>query len=152
MDEVIRLLREETVLCSRLTELFAELKKVLTENSPQVSDAVQKIEPVMRELSENELAAKKFLRSVNAKNFEEFVFSQQYSIQRELSERLLKQSASLHERLRNLVEETGRLLKTGRAFVDFNLNILSRTTTNNIYGATSETKSSGGRRIFDANV
>ncbi len=152
MDEVIRLLREQTVLCSRLTELFAELKEVIKKNSTETGAVVQKIEPLLRDLVNNEKSSREFLKGRKVETFAAFIESCEYNIQRELSERLLQKSFDLQKQLKQQTEEVGKLLKSGMAYVDFNLNILSRTTTSNIYGATSETKSSGGRRIFDANV
>ena len=57
MDETIKILREQTVICSRMPDAFNELIKVMRDNSPEVQEPIKKIETLMRELSANEKAA-----------------------------------------------------------------------------------------------
>ena len=43
MDETIKILREQTILCSHLPALFDELIKVMKANSPEVQEPIRKI-------------------------------------------------------------------------------------------------------------
>ena len=152
MDETIKILREQIILCSRLPELLDELIKVMRENSPEVQEPIRKIETVMRELSENEKKAQAFLKRVKAKNFSEYIAAQKKNIQRDMAEKLLKKSAEVQSRIKTQSEELKVLLQNGKKFVEFNLNILSQTSASEIYGNRAQRDSQRTRRIFDANV
>ncbi|MBR4153555.1 MAG: flagellar export chaperone FlgN [Selenomonadaceae bacterium] len=152
MDETIKILREQIILCSRLPELLDELIKIMRENSPEVQEPIRKIETVMRELSENEKKAQTFLKRVKAKNFSEYLAAQKKNIQRDMAEKLLKKSAEVQSRIKTQSEELKMLLQNGKKFVEFNLNILSKTSASETYGNRAQRDSQRTRRIFDANV
>ena len=73
MDETIKILREQAVLCSHLPELFDALIKVIVSNSPAVQEPVSKIEAIIRDLSKNERKAQEFLKRVGASSFAEYI-------------------------------------------------------------------------------
>ena len=152
MDEAIAILREQTVLCRQLLNLFGELSEALKENSLAITDTTKKIEPVIAQLNKNSTRAQKFLAGVKAENFGEFIDAQADGIQRTVAANLLKQSTNLQTQLKRRTETTNRLTANGAAFVAFSMNVLSRTAANSTYGAEAQTGSRSGRRIFDANV
>ena len=131
MDETIKILREQTVLCSRLPELFNRLIDILKTNSPDVQEPIQKISLIMRELSKSEKQSKAFLLKVHATSFVEYVSAQEKDIRRDVAENLLKK---------------------GRDFIEFNLNILARCSASDTYGAQAQTDSQRTRRMFEANI
>ena len=152
MDETIKLLREQTVLCAHLPELFDELINVMKNNSPDVQEPIRKIETVLRDLSKNESKARDFLKRVNAPSFAEFLARQEQNIQREVAEKLLTKAANSQQRLRVQVDELKLLLQQGKNYVEFNLNLLAHTAASDTYGAAAQTDSRRSRRMFEANV
>ena len=152
MDETIKFLREQVLLCSQLPALFDELIKIMCDNSPDMQGTVSKIEKVMRELAENEKKAQAFLKRVNAPNFAEYLAAQKRTIQRDMAEKLLKKASEAQLQIKTQVEELKILLQNGKDFVEFNLNILARTSASDTYGNKAQRESQRTRRMFDANV
>lgn len=152
MDETIKLLREQTVLCTHLPELFDELIKIVQSNSPDVQATVTKIETAMRDLNRNSQKSQEFLQRVKAASFTEYLAAQDMNIQREVAEKLLHKAANSQQRLKNQVAELKLLLERGRHYVEFNLNILARISASDTYGAGAQTGSQRSRRMFDANI
>ncbi len=152
MDEAIKILREQTVLCACLPALFDALINVMQNNSPDVQEPVRKIEAVLRDLNKNEQRAQDFLKRVNAPNFTEYLAAQEKGIQRSVAEKLLKKASESQLRLKNQVAELKLLLQHGKDYVEFSLNILARISASETYGATAQRDSQRTRRMFEANV
>ena len=145
MDETIKILREQAVLCSHLPELFDELIKIIESNSPEVQESVSKIEKTVRDLSKNEQKAQDFLNRVGAASFAKY-------IERDVAEKLLTKTANAQEQLKNRSAKLKLLLRKGQDYVAFNLNILARTSASDTYGAEAQTDSRRTRRMFEANI
>lgn len=152
MEEAIKLLREQTVLCRRSLELFAKLIELLKEKSPEITESVQKIEKFIPELRKNGITSQKFLQSKKCKTFADYINSQEKSIQRDVAERLLIQSENLQEKLRWQIGAAEKLTESGAAFVNFSLNLISQTSAGNTYGAEAVSDSQSKLRMIDANV
>lgn len=152
MDETIKILREQAILCAHLPELFDELIEIMKSNSPEVQEPIRKIETTVRDLSKNEQKAQDFLKRVGAASFAEYLSAQEKNIQRNVAEKLLKKTADAQLRLKNQVAQVKLLLKKGKDYVEFNLNILARTSASSTYGAEAQTSSQRTRRMFDANI
>ncbi|MBQ7492992.1 MAG: hypothetical protein IJT47_01005 [Selenomonadaceae bacterium] len=152
MDETIKLLREQAILCAHLPELFDELINIMESNSPEVQEPIRKIEATMRDLSKNEQKAEDFLKRVGATSFAEYIAAQDKNIQRDVAEKLLKKTADAQLRLEKQVSKAKLLVKKGRDYVAFNMNILARTSASDTYGAEAQTGSNRTRRMFEANI
>ena len=152
MDETIKILREQTVLCAHLPTLFDELINVMKNNSPEVQEPVRKIEAVMRDLNKTEQRAQEFLKRVNAPNFAEYLAKQEKGIPRSVAEKLLKKLGESQQRLQNQLSELKLLLQRGKDYVEFNLNILARISASETYGATAQRDSQRTRRMFEARI
>lgn len=152
MDETIKILREQTILCSKLPALFDELITIMRDNSPELQEPVSKIEKIMRELAENEKKAQDFLKRVKAESFAEYLAAQKKNIQRDMAEKLLNKASEAQLQLKTQIAELKLLLKNGRDFVEFNLNILARTSASETYGNRAQRDSQRTRRMFEANV
>lgn len=152
MDETIKLLREQVVLCAHLPELFDELIKIMQSNSPDVQELIQKIEITMSDLSRNEQRAREFLQRVKVASFAEYLTAQENNIQRDVAEKLLQKTANAQLRLRNQVTELKLLLQRSKQYVEFNLNILGQISASDTYGSSAQTDSRQSRRMFDANA
>ena len=152
MDETIKLLREQTVLCTHLPELFDELIKIMQSNSPDVQNVIGKIEAIMRDLSANEKKAREFLSRVGASSFAEYLAAQKKNIQRDVAEKLLKKASDSQQRLKIQTEQLKLLLQHGKDYVEFNLNILAKISASDTYGSAAQTGSQRSRRMFEANI
>ncbi|MBR4904380.1 MAG: hypothetical protein IKZ53_06890 [Selenomonadaceae bacterium] len=152
MDETIKILREQTVISSQLPEVLNELIKVMRDNSPEVQEPIKKIESLMRELSANEKAAEEFLKKVNAPNFAEYIAAQNKSLKRDVAEKLLEKAAESQAQLKKQSLELKALLQKGKEFVEFNLNILARTSASGTYSENAQRESQRNRRMFEANI
>lgn len=152
MDETIKILREQAILCAHLPELFDELIEIMKSNSPEVQEPIRKIETTVRDLSKNEQKAQDFLKQVGASSFAEYLSAQEKNIQRDVAEKLLKKTADAQLRLKNQVAQVKLLLKKGKDYVEFNLNILARTSASSTYGSEAQTSSQRTRRMFEANI
>lgn len=152
MDETIKILREQAVLCSHLPELFDELIKTIESNSPDVQEPVRKIETIVRDLSKNEQKAQEFLKRVGVSSFAEYIEAQDKNIKRDVAEKLLNKTAEAQLKLKRQTSKLRLLLKKGQEYVAFNLNILARTTASDTYGAEAQTSSQRTRRMFEANI
>ena len=152
MDETIKILREQTVLCSRLPELFNQLIDILKNHSSEVYEPIQKISLIMRELSKSEKKSKEFLIKVKAASFAEYVSAQEKDIRRDVAQSLLKKLIAVQVQLKTRLAELNKLLKQGRDFIEFNLNILARISASETYGSGAQTGSQRTRRMFEANI
>ena len=148
MDETIKLLREQAVLCAHLPELLDELKN----NSPEVQEPIRKIEDTVRDLSANEKKTREFLTRVNAASFTEFLATQEKNIQRDVAEKLLNKAAKAQLKIKEQSEQLKILLQRGKDYVEFNLNILAHISASDTYGAAAQRDSQRSRRMFEANI
>lgn len=154
MEKVIKLLREQMILCSRLSELFAGLSTALKESrsGTDVTSSVQSIEPLMLDLSKNDLNIQEFLKSSKVNNIKSFIETQPESVERSVVERLLIQVGNLQNKLRHQITNVAHLLMNSKAFMDFNINVMSQTVANNIYSPGRDLGQHQRRRVFDANA
>ncbi len=151
MDEAIKLLRQQVILCSRLTELLAELSRSLEDKSDSVQEVVLKIEPIIADLNKNSVRSREFLGKVGCSTFGDFI-KQAQGTQQEVLSALLQKIVNLQGRLVQQLQLNGLLLDNALSFVNFNLNVLSQTQTQPAYGAELKTKTQSPRRLFDANI
>lgn len=152
MEETIILLREQTVFCNRLLKLFADLTETIKNNSLNMSNVAGQIEPVIAELSKNSARAQMFLDKMKFQNFNDFINSQEDSVKKDVAKRLLQQNTKLQNDLQRKTKILKTLTDNGKKFVDFSLNVMSKTSTSVTYGAAADTGSQSGRRLFDANI
>jgi hypothetical protein len=151
MEETIILLREQTVFCNRLLKLFADLTETIKNNSLDMSKVVGQIEPVILELSKNSTRSQMFLDKMKFKTFSEFIDAQEDGVKKDVAKRLLKQNSELQKKLQRTMQTLKILTDKGKKFVEFNLNVMSQTSSNT-YGAEAQTGNQSGRRLFDANI
>lgn len=162
LDNIIRLLREQLVLCKRLSDIFEGLKKNLRDGNSTgtgVTDSVQAIEPIALELSRHEAKMNEFLKNHSTKEGTEVrdlgtvIGSLPSGIKRGMAETLLAKIEELHKKLKHQTVSAATLLVNGKAFIDYNINVLSQTKADNTYGPPGKQfKAQSGRRVFEANV
>ena len=154
MDKVIKLLREQMILCSRINEIFNDLNTAFKEarSGFDVTSSVQKIEPLMRDLSKNDASISEFLKSVNVDDLKSFIEMQPDGVERNVASRLLNQVSELQKRLRHQITNAARLMINSKKFIDYNVNVMTQTVANDIYSSGRELGQHQRRRVFDANA
>ena len=155
MDEVIKNLREQLLLCRRLNELLVDLSGELKESTAGdgVTSTVQTIETVMPELAKADAELQKILRAAGVESLNAYIARQPGGVERNVAERLINQVGKLHLQLQKRLFNASTLLVNSKKFIDYNMNVVSRATAGTTYGRRgTETGGSSGRRIFDANI
>ena len=152
MDDTIKFLREQAILCSRLNELLDKLSDALKNNSLETAEIVKTIDPLVFDLSKNSAKSQKFLETTNYKNFGELIMAAEDGVKKDVAERLLNQVINLQAKMIQAMQTAAKLLENASDFVDFNLNVLSQTSASPTYGAQARTETNSDRRIFDANI
>ena len=155
MDRVIKILKEQMILCTRLNEIFGELSEALKNgrSGADVTTSVQAIEPLMRDLSKSDLKVQEFLKAANVDNLKNFIESQNESIEKNVANNLLIKVSGLQDRLRHQITNVARLLINSKTFIEYNVNVLTNTVASNIYGPPgNEARNQFNRRMFDANI
>lgn len=155
MREAIKILRQELVFYTRFGELMEELSNVLKERASgkDVSQVVKKLEQALSEGSKLESVVTGFLQSVKQPSFERFFEGLPPSVEKNMAVRLLEQVSDQQEQLRRKSETSHVLLERSKKFVDFQMNVLSRTRANPMYGQPgADGAAPGGRGMFDRNI
>ena len=156
MREAIKILRQELVFCTRFAELLDELCAILKQRASGngVTKTVQKLEKVLAEVPKMEAEKKAFLETAGQPDLRNFLESQTDSVEKKMALRLLEQVGTQQEKLRQQTAESRALLERSKEFVDFHINVISRTRANPTYGPpnASEAEHRRGIRMFDQNV
>ena len=154
MDKVIKLLREQMILCSRMTNILDDLNNAFKEirSAVDVTSAVQNMEILMRDLSKNDNQIKEFLKEENVDNLKIFIEMQADGIERNVANRLLNQVSTLQNKLRHQITNSAHLMMNSKKFIDYNVNVMSQTVANDIYGPGRDLGQHQKRRVFDANA
>lgn len=155
MDKVIKMLREQMILCSRLTKLFDEIIAVLknSDYSAGITSSVQAIEKLMRDLSKNDIEIQEFLSTSGAGDLKSFIESQAECVERSVAKRLIVQVGNFQKQLRQQIIDTAHLMVNSKTFIDYNFNVMTQAVANDIYGPPgAERAGMYKRRAFEANV
>ena len=157
MDKAIKLLREQMIICSRLNELFTGLNNALKESrsGSDVTSSVQSIEPLMKNLSDNDNKIQEFLKSIEVPNLKALIEAQPDGTERNVANSLLNKVWNLQKRLRHQITNVARLLVNSKSFIDYNINVMTQTVASNTYGpmgSNNNLRNVQKRRMFDANV
>ena len=154
MESAIKLLREQMILCRRLSEIFEELSEAFKtgRSGADVTSAVQRIEPLMMELSKNDRQSQKFLKSSKAENLKSYIELKSDGAEKEVALKILAQTNSLQEKIRHQITNVARLMINSKSFIDYNLNVMSQTVANDTYGADSKLGQHQRRRVFSAST
>ena len=155
MREAIKILRQELAFCTQLAEQLEAMEKVLKEKSTGsgMSGVAKKLEQVLSEASRLDAKQGAFLKKEKQSSLQGFLMAQPASIEKDMALRLLEQVKAQQERLRKLSATNHLLLEKSKQFIDFHINVLSRTAASPTYGPPG-TSGAGqrGRRMFDQNV
>ena len=136
-------------------EKIKALKKVLqAENKgANIMEAVQSLEPALLELAKLEKSKRDFLQKNGARDMRVFISRMPRSEEWEILLHLFHRTQEFEESLKMEIASAKQLLEQGKKYVDFHINVMTRTVANDTY--TQEAAESGSRRgvrMFDSSV
>ena len=154
MKEAIRLIRRQMTLCAGIGERLDALKAVLRRNEGggELSKAVKDIESMFVGFSKLEEEQGNFLRIRQQQNMLDFVQAQPASVERDVAMRLLSQAEDLQKSLSRELTVAKELLRHGKEFVDYHVNVLARTRADGPYGRPGNPEAQRSDKMFEANV
>ena len=94
MKEVIKILREQLILCAHMEEVIEQQKKVLLKHSAgtAASDAAKKLELLLLELGKIEARQQAFIGQSGYTSWGDFLQQQPESVERVLAVQLLQKA------------------------------------------------------------
>lgn len=154
MKEAIRLIRRQMTLCAGIGEGLKSLKTVLRRNEGggELSRAVKDIEGMLADVSKVEEEQENFLRARQQQNMFDFVQAQPASVERDVAMRLLSQVEDSQKSLSRELLTAKELLRHGKEFVDYHVNVLARTRADGPYGRPGNPEAQRSAKMFEANV
>ena len=155
MDEVVRLLRAQILISNRALEKLKAIKETIqAENKgAHIVAAVQAMEPVLLELGKLEKQKQVFLQGKNVSSVQAVLAQEPASEAREIAVHLLHRAQEFEESLIREVAATRLLLEKGKQYVDFHINVLTRTVASDTYNQdAAESESRREIKMFDSSV
>ena len=155
MDEVVRLLRAQILISNRCLEKLKAIKATIQAENKGVNivAAVQEMEPVLLELGKLEKQKKAFLQTKKTSSMQAVLAKEPDSETREIAVHLLHRAQEFEETLAREVAATRLLLEKGKQYVDFHINVLTRTVASDTYNQdAAESESRREIKMFDSSV
>ena len=155
MDEVVRLLRAQILISNRALEKLKAIKETIqAENKgAHIVAAVQAMEPVLLELGKLEKQKQAFLQGRKLSSVQAVLAQEPASEAREIAVHLLHRAQEFEESLTREVAATRLLLEKGKQYVDFHINVLTRTVASDTYNQdAAESESRREIKMFDSSV
>jgi len=155
MDEVVRLLRAQILISNKCLEKIKAIKNTLqAENKgADIVAAVQDMEPALLELGKLEKQKKDFLLHHKTTTLQAVLAKEQDSEARDVAVHLLHRAQEFEASLTREVMATRLLLEKGKQYVDFHINVLTRTVASDTYNQdAAESESRREIKMFDSSV
>ncbi len=155
MDEVVRLLRAQILISNKCLEKIKAIKAALqAENKgANIVPAIQEMESVLLELGRLEKQKVAFLHKCGASTLQAVLEKIPNSEAKGVAVHLLHRAQEFEDPLRSEVESTRLLLEKGKQYVDFHVNVLTRTVASETYNQdAAESESRREIKMFDSSV
>ena len=155
MDEAVRLLRAQILISSRALEKLKAIKATIqAENKgADIVAAVQEMEHVLLEMGKLEKQKQEFLRGRQTSSVQAVLASEPPSEARDIAVHLLHRAQDFEESLAREVASARLLLEKGKQYVDFHINVLTRTVASDTYSKdAAESESRREIKMFDSSV
>lgn len=155
MDEAVRLLRAQVLLSNQCLEKIKALKNNLQaeDKGANIVAAVQSLEPALLELGKLEKEKRDFLHKQSARDMRTFISRMPPSEEWEILVHLFHRTQEFEQSMRGEISAAKLLLERGKKYVDYNVNVMTRTVANNTYNQeAAESGSQRGIKMFDSSV
>ena len=154
MKEIIRILRQQLVLCQQLQSIVHQQRELLKERSAaDTSEFAKKMEPLLLELGKLDKQQKQQLAQGSARTMAELLGRQPASVERSLAVQLLQKTQRIMQDTREEGRKNDVLLRRNMEFIDYTINVLNQTTADAVYappGAAAQAVRP--RKMFDASI
>lgn len=155
MDEAVRLLRAQVIISNKCLEKLKAIKSTIQAESKGagIVAAVQEMEPALLELGKLTKKKQEFLAARQASTMQVVLSREPDSEAREVAVHLLHRAQEFEETLAREVAATQLLLEKGKQYVDFHINVLTRTVASDTYNQdAAESESRREIKMFDSSV
>ena len=156
MNDAIRLLRAQLLLSEECLERLTAVKKALQENTDgtEVTASVQALEPVLSRLGQLEKLREGFLQKSGKPRMTAYAAGMPNTEDRDAVMRLLHKVQEQEQSMKKELASAQSLLRRSKDFMDFPINVMTRTAASDTYTppGTSEAEGRRGIRMFDANI
>ena len=154
MKEIIRIVRQQLVLCQQLQLLVHQQRELLKGHSTaDISEFARKMEPLLLELGRLDKQQKQQLAESSARTMAELLERQPASVERSLAAQLLEKLQRTMQDTREEGRKNDMLLQRNMEFIDYTINVLNQTTADAVYappGAAAQAVRP--RKMFDASI
>lgn len=154
MKDIIRILRQQLVLCQQLNSIVHQQRELLKgHGAADTSGFAKKMEPLLLELGKLDKQQKQQLAQSSASTMAELLGRQPASVERSLAEQLLEKLQRIMQDTREEGRKNDVLLRRNMEFIDYTINVLNQTTTDAAYappGAAAQAVRP--RKMFDASI
>ena len=155
MKDVIEILRQQIVLCTRLMELIKEQRpEIIGGRAKEASALASAMEPLMTKLMALEKKQKQLLFTLRAKDISTWLADQPESKEQAMAMLLLEKQQKLTAALKEESAVNRQFLDRNIKFIDYSVNVMTQTAAGVTYGTP---EGNGGRpvqgqKMFDANI
>ncbi len=156
MKEILGILRQELVLCMRLSELTEQQRTALakTLDSQEAAAAVQQMEPLLKQLGKAEKQKAFLLAQAGESTMADFLQKQLSSPEKQLFEQLLEKLAHVSQKLQRAGAGNDVLLQRNLQYIAFNINVMAQAQADATYASSGgdETNTLQTKKMFDRSV
>lgn len=156
MKEILGILRQELVLCTRLSELVGQQETELakTLDSQTAASVVQHMDPLLKQLGKAEKQKTMLLAQAGESTIAGFLQKQPPSPEKELFGQLLDKLARVSQKLRQAGDGNAVLLQRNLQYIAFSINVMAQAQADTTYAPTGgdESKTLQTKKMFDRSV
>ena len=153
--EAVALLRKQLLLGNSCLEKIQALREALLHSrGSEVTEAVQDLEPALRDYGRLEKEQSSFLQKAGSPRLLAFVAGQPDSVERDVAFRLVNKVTDLGKKLREDIAVSQQLMARSKEYIDFHVNLMSGVQAGTIYSQPGGPGRDGGRerKMFDSSV
>lgn len=155
MKEIIEVLRQELILCSRILELSKLQQKILVRNEADEARSIAaKIEPLLSNLGKVEESKRQLLRQQQCDTIVDLLAKSYRNAEREMAIRLLEKLDKDMQELKAISAQNQSLLRRNMGYIDFSINVITQTAAGTTYASSGgqSAEPSSGMKMFDTNI
>lgn len=156
MEELIRILRAQLVLCQELLKLEPKHREyLLAKKRAETAAIIAKEEEYIGKISVLERQKQRVFNQKNCEDLAAFVADESASAQIALVETLASRLQKAVLTLKDQNEQNTVILQKYVEFIDFSVNVMAQTTSDNIYarqGDASPTSVLSKKKMFDQKI
>ena len=155
MKDIIRILRQQLVLCQQLNSIVHQQRELLKgHGAADTSGFAKKMEPLLLELGKLDKQQKQQLAQGSARTMAELLGCQPASVERSLANQLLHKVQQSMQDSKAVGQQIYLLLQRNQEFIDYNINVMNQTSADVTYtppGA-ANLQAMRQKKMFDTSI